>query len=462
MTATSRAGPPGAAPASAVPARPRPPSSLAPGIRVNIRGRTVYLRRLKQAPVGPLRWLAILGPGLIAANAGDDAGGIATYSQIGAKYGFELLWVLLLSTVSLALVQEMAGRLGAATGRGLLDLIRERFGIAWTLFAIAVVLLANGGVTITEFVGIGAALELFGISRFITVPLAALLVCYLVVGGTYKVVEKALLLMTLVFFAYPVAAVLAHPDWTAVARGTFLPSLHGDAEYLTLLVGLLGTTITPYMQLFQQSAVVEKGVARRHYGPERLDAYTGAVFGNLVAAFIVIATGATLHAAGSVEIETAADAARALQPVAGEQAQLLFGIGLLGASLLAAGVLPLATAYSVSEAFGFRKGVNLDFRRAPIFLGLFIGLVVVAALAALLPGLPLIPLLVGIQVLNGILLPIILLFMLLLINDHRLVGELANGRWGNLLGWGSWLLIVAAVGTLLGSQLLEGLGLLGT
>lgn len=435
-----------------------PPASLAPSIRVSIRGRTVYLRRLKHTPTGPLRWLAILGPGLIAANAGDDAGGIATYSAVGAKYGFELLWVLLVITVSLALVQEMAARLGAATGRGLLDLIRERFGVAWALFAVAVVLLANGGVTITEFVGIGAALELFGISRLVAVPLAALLVCYLVVGGTYRVVEKVLLLMTLVFFAYPIAAVLARPDWAAVAHGMLVPSVRGEPEYVTLLVGLLGTTITPYMQLFQQSAVVEKGVARRHYGPERLDAYTGAIFGNLVAAFIIIATGATLHAAGTVEIETAADAARALQPVAGDQAQALFAIGLLGASLLAAGVLPLATAYSISEAFGFRKGVSLDFRRAPVFLGLFVGLVVVAALCALVPNLPLIPLLVGIQVLNGALLPIILLFMLLLINDRRLVGDLANGRWSNLLGWGTLVLVVVAVGTLFATQLLDRLG----
>jgi len=248
--------------------------------------------------------------------------------------------------------------------------------------------------------------------------------------------KKIFLAMALIFLAYPIAAVLANPDWSAVARGAFVPSLRADPDYLFLFVGLLGATMTPYVQLFQQRSVVEKGVLRRQYGPERADAYFGAVFANIIAAFIVIATGATLHVAGVTNIQTASDAAQSLQPLVGDAAQALFAFGLLGASLLAAGVLPLATAYSVAEAFGFRKGVDLDFRRAPVFVGIFSALIALGGLVALIPGLPLIQLLVGIQVLNGMLLPVILIFLLLLVNDRRLVGSLANGLIYSLLSLG--------------------------
>ena len=443
-----------------LPVRPR---AIRPGLRLNIRGRSVYLHRLRRPPTGVWRWLAILGPGLIAAAAGDDAGGIATYSSAGAQFGYELLWVLLVITVSLALVQEMCARLGAASGRGLLDLVRERFGIGWALVVVAVVLVANGGVVITEFVGIGAAAELFGISKYIAVPLAAAVIWYLVVGGSYSRVEKVFVAMALVFFTYPVAAFLGGPDWGAVARGALVPTLRRDPGYLTLFVGLIGTTITPYMQLFQQSAIVEKGAGRRHYGEERVDAYAGAIFANLIAAFIVIAAAATLHRAGATQIESAADAARALEPVAGAAAAQLFAVGLFGASMLAGAVLPLTTAYSISEAFGFRKGVSLDFRRARFFLSLFTALVVVGAGVALLPNLPVIELLVGIQVLTGVLLPVILVFVLLLINDRRLVDDLRNSRLYNVLGWGTFALVSTAVAVLLGTQFLGlfGIDLLG-
>lgn len=436
-----------------------PARSLAPGLRLNIRGRTVRLRGLRSMPTGPLWLLSILGPGLVAANAGNDAGGIATYASVGAKYGYDLLWMMVLITFSLAIVQEMAARLGAATGRGLLDLIRERYGIGWTLFAVTVVLLANGGVIIAEFIGIGSALELFGITRWLSVPAAALAVWWLVVRGSYGRVEKVFLAMTLVFFAYPAAAFLAGPDWGEVARHAVVPTIRLDSDYLLLFVATVGTTITPYMQLFQQSAVVERGVPRRYYGPERWDAYLGALFSNLIAAFIIIATAATLHVAGTTEIETAAQAAEALAPVAGPYAQALFAVGLLGASLLAAGVLPLATAYSVSEAFGFRKGVNLDFRRAPIFIGLFSGLLVVGAAVALVPGLPVFALLIGIQALNGVLLPVILIFILRLINDRRLVGELANGRVYNALAGLTTVVLIGLVSILLLNMALGVFGL---
>jgi Mn2+/Fe2+ NRAMP family transporter len=320
------------------------------------------------------------------------------------------------------------------------------------------VLIANFGVTIIEFVGIGAAFELFGISRYLTVPLAAVLMWHLVLGGSYKSVERLFLGMTFVFFAYPVAAIFAQPNWGDVLHGTLVPTLHRDPDFITLLVGLIGTSITPYMQLFQQSAIVEKGVARDDYGPERTDIYVGAVFTNLIAAFIVIATAATLHATGQTDIRTASDAAQALAPAAGQFAEALFAVGLLGAALLAAGVLPLATAYSISEAFGFRKGVNLDFRRARTFMGLFTALVALGAAAALIPNLPVIQLLVWIQVLNGVLLPVVLVFILLLINNTRVAGQLRNGPVLNVLGWATVALVVTADVFLLGQQ---ALGLLG-
>jgi Mn2+/Fe2+ NRAMP family transporter len=284
------------------------------------------------------------------------------------------------------------------------------------------------------------------------------MIWYLVIFGTYGRVEKILLLMTLVFFAYPAAAFMARPDWSAVAKGAFVPTFRSDPAYIFLIVGLLGTTITPYIQIFQQSSLVEKGVARRHYGPERIDAYVGAIFSNLMSISMIIATAATLYVVGQRDIGSAADAARALEPVVGSAAKMLFGIGLLGATLLAGAVLPLATAYAVSEAFGAPKGVNLDFRRGKVFFSLFTALIVVGATLALIPNIPVMRLLVGVQVLNGILLPIILVFILLLINDKRLTGDLKNTRRNNLLGVGTFILITTAVLVMMGSQLLEVFG----
>ena len=443
--------------AKALPLNPRPVNR---GLRVNVRGRSVNLRGMRRSPTGLLRWLAILGPGLIATSAGNDAGGIATYSQAGAKFGYELIWVMLILTVSFGVVQEMCARLGAATGRGLLDLIRERFGIAWALFAVVIILVANGGVTVSEFVGIGAAMELLGVSKYIAVPLGALLIWYLVIFGSYRKVEKILLLMTLVFFAYPVAAFMAKPNWSEVAHGAFVPTFKADPAYIFLVVGLLGTTVTPYIQIFQQSSLVEKGVARRHYGPERIDAYVGAIFSNLMSISMIVATAATLYVVGQHEIGSAADAARALEPVVGSAARVLFGIGLLGATLLAGAVLPLATAYAVSEAFGMPKGVNLDFRRGKIFFSLFTALIVIGVVLALIPNIPVMQLLVGVQVLNGVLLPIVLVFILLLINDKNLTRELKNTKLNNIIAVGTLVLITGAVVVMLGGQLLGWLGIM--
>ena len=443
----------------AIPRLPAKPRSLRRSLRLSIRGRSVRLRGLRRTPTGLLRWLLILGPGLIATSAGNDAGGIATYSAAGAGYGYDLIWIMVIITISLGVVQEMSARLGAATGRGLLDLIRERFGIGWSLLAIGTILVANAGLVISEFVGIGAAAELVGVSKYFAIPAAAALLWYLVIYGSYAWVEKIFLAMTLVFFAYPVAAVMAKPDWMAVLRGAFIPTLRAEPAYLVMVVGLLGTTITPYMQLFQQSSSVERGIARRHYGPERVDAYFGALFSNLMSIAMMIATGATLFLAGQHDLASAADAARALEPVVGSAAKTLFAVGLFGASMLAGAVLPLATAYAVSEVFGLPKGISLDFRRARLFFGLFTALIVIGALVSLIPNVPVIEWLLAVQVLNGVLLPITLLFILRLINDAGLVGSLKNSRLYNVLGYGTFVIVTTAVVVMLGSQLLEKLGI---
>lgn len=381
-----------------------------------------------------LAYLAILGPGMIAASAGNDAGGIATFAAVGAEQGYRLLWILIPITISLGLVQEMCARMGAVTGKGLADLIRERFGVRWTAFVMLALLIANGGVTVSEFVGIAAATELFGIPRFLSVPLSAIGIWWLVVKSSYQRVERAFLLMSLVFLGYIVSAFLAKPDWSAVAVGLVKPTFSLEYAYLFTFVAIVGTTISPYMQVYVQSSVVEKGVTPENYGRTKLDVWIGTVLAILVVFFIVVSTAATLHK-HSLHIESAGDAARALEPFAGPYAEKLFAIGLFGASMLAAGVLPLATAYSISEALGFEKGVSRSFREAPIFLGVFTFLIAVGAAIAVIPGLPLIRVLLVTQVINGLLLPIILFAVLKLVNDRELMGTHVNGRVYNAGAW---------------------------
>jgi len=392
-------------------------------------------------------FLALLGPGMIAASAGNDAGGIATFASVGAEQGYQLLWILIPITISLGIVQEMCARMGAVTGKGLADLVRERFGVRWTAFIMLALLIANGGVTVSEFVGIAAATELFGVPRFISVPLSAVSIWWLVVKGSYQRVERAFLLMSLVFLAYIVSAFMARPDWSAVAVGLVKPTFSLGAAYLFTCVAVIGTTISPYMQVYVQSSVVEKGVTPEGYRKTKADVWVGTIFSNLVVFFIVVSTAATLHKFG-VRIETAADAARALKPLAGPYAEKLFAVGLFGASMLAAGVLPLATAYSISEALGFEKGVSRSFREAPIFIGVFTFLVAVGAAIAVIPHLPLIRVLLVTQVINGLLLPIILFAVMRLVNDRELMGAYVNGRMYNL---GAWLtvIIVTALSLLL-------------
>ncbi|MFL6231086.1 MAG: Nramp family divalent metal transporter [Pyrinomonadaceae bacterium] len=409
-------------------------------------------RRVRRAVTqrkGLLAYLAILGPGMVAANAGNDAGGIATYASAGATYGYKLLWVLIPITVSLGLVQEMCARMGVVTGKGLADLIREQFGVRWTMLIMLALLVANAGVTVSEFVGIAAATELFGIPRYLSVPLAAFAVWWLVVKGSYKRVERVFLVMSLVFLGYIISAFMAHPNWSEVARASVHPTFQLDSRYLFMLVALIGTTISPYMQVFVQSSVVEKGVPVEEYNLTRADVWVGTIFAISVAFFIVVSTAATMHLAGLThELESAAEAATALRPLAGRYAEILFAVGLFGASMLAAGVLPLATAYSISEAAGFEKGVSRSFREAPIFLGIFTFLIAVGSLVAILPGLPLWRVLVATQFINGLLLPVLLVAVLRLAGNRDLMGVHANGRVYNLVAWLT-VVVVSALSLLL-------------
>jgi NRAMP (natural resistance-associated macrophage protein)-like metal ion transporter len=381
-----------------------------------------------------LVYLAILGPGMITANAGNDAGGIATYASVGADHGYALLWILIPLTIGMGIVQEMCARMGAVTGKGLADLIRERFGVRWTALVMLSLLIANGGITISEFVGIAAASELLGVPRFVSVPLAAIAVWFLVVKGSYKRVERVFLLMSLVFLGYIISAFLARPDWHQVLVGTIRPSLNLQPAYLFTVVALIGTTISPYMQVFVQSSVVEKGLTVDDYHLTRIDVWAGTIFSDAIAFFIIVSTAAALFKYG-IHVDSAADAARALRPLAGPYAEILFATGLFGASMLAAGVLPLATAYSISEAFGFEKGVSSSFREAPTFLGIFTFLVALGALIAMMPGLPLIRVLLVTQVINGVLLPVILFAILRLVNNRDLMGQNINGPVYNIAAW---------------------------
>jgi Mn2+/Fe2+ NRAMP family transporter len=327
----------------------------------------------------------------------------------------------------------MAERMGAVTGKGFAELVRERMGIRVTAFVMSAVLIANAGLVVSEFAGIGAATELFGIPRFVSIPVMALVLWGMIMRGSYQRVERIFLVMALALFAYPIAAIFAHPNWSDVGRQVIRPSVTFSADYVTLFIALVGTTITPYMQIYLQSSVAERG-GEVNLGELRVDAYSGAIFSDLVAAFIIIATGATLFFSGT-QVQTAADAARALQPLAGPYAAAIFGVGLFGASVLAAAVLPLASAYPITEAFGFEKGVSSSFREAPVFHGLFTGLIALGALVAMVPGINVIQLLVYTQVLNGLLLPIELIAMLRIVNDHEVMGKATNSRAYNGVAW---------------------------
>jgi NRAMP (natural resistance-associated macrophage protein)-like metal ion transporter len=395
-------------------------------LRSAYRGRPTLPRPLRRRRGRFLAFFALLGPGLIAANAGNDAGGIATYSQVGAKYGYGLLWMMVLITLSLALVQTLAARMGVVTGKGLAELVRENYGIRWSAFATLAVLIANTGICISDFVGVGAALGLAGLPVQLTVPIVALVIWLIIVRGSYRSAERVFIWLTIPFFAYPIAAILAKPDWGEVGKAVVAPHIQTNSAYLLLFVATAGTTITPYMQLYLQSAVVERGVREEDLKAEQRQAVSGAIFADLVAAFIIIATAATLFQHGIHSIGSASDAAKALKPFAGQYAEALFAIGLLGASLLACAILPIATSYVISESLGFEKGLGHRAGEAPVFVGVITAMIGISTIVALVPGIHVISLLVGVQVVNGVLLPINLFFIWRLSRSREIMGEHRN------------------------------------
>jgi Mn2+/Fe2+ NRAMP family transporter len=406
-------------------------------------------------------FIAVVGPGLIAGAGGNDAGGIWTYSVVGARFGYSLLWAMIPTTVALIVVQEMAARMGAVTGKGLSDLIREEFGFRVTFFLMSVLVVTNFGNVMAEFAGVASSLELFGISRFIVLPVAAALVWVLVVHGTYNSVEKIFLVSSTVFVCYIFAGVLARPDWKAAAFATVTrPQDVGSGNYRYLyiytLIGLVGTTIAPWMQFYLQASVVEKGITARQFRAARWDVIVGSLFAAVIAWFIIVACAATLHTAGRTEIRDAADAAQALRPLAGEYAYILFAAGLFNASLFAATVLPISTSYTVCEGLGFESGLDKKFHEAPAFYWLYTLLIAAGAGILLIPRVPLVPIMVLSQVVNGVVLPFVLVFMLLLTNDRELMGEHANSRRYNIIAWTTVVVMIALTLTMVVMQMRSG------
>jgi Mn2+/Fe2+ NRAMP family transporter len=409
-------------------------------------------RRARRAWRRVLLLGSVIGPGLITANIDNDAGGIATYSIAGAQFGYALLWTLVPATVALIVVQEMAARMGVVTGKGLAALIRERFGVTTTFWLMVGLLITDVGNTAAEFAGWAASMELFGVTKYAAVPLGALFVWVLVVKGTYRTFERVFLVICLVYLTYAVAAVMAKPDWTDVLRRTVFPRFHLDAAYLSMTIGLVGTTITPWMQFYLQSAVVEKGVPRAHYWASRIDVIVGSFMTNIVALFIIVACGATLYPVG-IRVESAEQAAMALAPLAGRHASALFAIGLANASLFSACILPLATAYYMCEAMGWEAGVDRTWREAPQFMGLYTAFIVVGALIVMIPGMPLIAIMWVTQVINGVMLPFVLVFMLKLINDDTLMKGAPNSPWQNVVAWSTTGIMMALTVALIGSAI---------
>ena len=389
-----------------------------------------------------LLFLSVIGPGFITANVDNDPGGILTYSQAGAKFGYALLWTLIPITIALIVVQEMAARMGVVTGKGLSDLIREEFGLRAAALTMFILGMADFGNIVAEFAGVASGMGIFGISKYLVVPIAAVIVWTVIVRGSYKPVERILLLFSLIYFAYPVSAILAHPDWKLALHDTFVPQWQNNSDYLILFLGLIGTTITPWMQFYLQASVVEKGIDRRQYSLTRLDVILGCVVTDVIAFFIVVACAATLFKAGNGDIKDAAEAAVALKPFAGRFASLLFAIGLVNASMLSAAILPLATAYNICEGVGFESGIDRKFSEAPIFYGLYTFLIAFGAGVVLIPRLPLLKIILWSQVANGILLPFVLIFMLILVNRKRVMGEYRNRLTGNAIAWSTAVIVL--------------------
>jgi NRAMP (natural resistance-associated macrophage protein)-like metal ion transporter len=385
-------------------------------------------------------FFALIGPGIITSNVDNDAGGITTYSLAGAQYGLGLLWLLIPITVALIIIQEMCARMGVVSGKGLSDLIRERFGAKITFYLMIVLLLANLGNTFSEFAGIAASMEIFGVSKYISVPVGAFLVWWMVVKGNYKSIEKVFLTACVFYLSYIISGFLVHPDWSAIKTATFTPTLKFDTGMLTMAIGIVGTTIAPWMQFYLQSSIVDKGLKAESYKYARMDVIFGSISVNVVAFFIIMLCAVTLFQHG-LKIDTAKDAALALVPIAGVYCSWLFAFGLLNASLFAASILPLSTAYTICEAFGWESSLNTKFVEAPQFYGLYSLMIFLGAGFILLPNVPLIAIMYYSQVINGILLPFILIFMLLLINDKRIMGNYVNGRLMNIVSWATVVIL---------------------
>jgi NRAMP (natural resistance-associated macrophage protein)-like metal ion transporter len=404
------------------------------------------MRFLKLWKVRILLIFAIIGPGFITANVDNDAGGIYTYALAGAKYGYALLWTIIPIAFALAFAQEISARMGVVTGKGLSELIREEYGIRITFILMLALVLCNFGNVVSEFAGVASSMQLFGVEKYISVPIAALLVWAAVIHGDYKRLEKIFVFASFLYIAYIITGALAQPAWGTALKSTVrLPALSDlkDSSYLYLSVGMIGATIAPWQQFYLQSSIVDKGTSSKDLKFGQIDAIAGSIFSVIVAAFIVIACAATLFVHGHNEIRDAADAAVSLKPLGGQYAFILFSVGLLNASLFAASILPLSTAYTVCEAMGFESGLNKKFREAPEFYWLYTLLLVVGALVVLMPNFPLIRVAVLSQVLNGVLLPFVLIFMLLLVNKRDLMGKFTNSRGYNYLAWAATVLIIA-------------------
>jgi NRAMP (natural resistance-associated macrophage protein)-like metal ion transporter len=404
-----------------------------------------------------LLFLAVLGPGIITANVDNDSGGIFTYSQAGAQFGYTLLWLLVPVTLALIVVQEMCARMGVVTGKGLSDLIREEFGLRLTFLLMVLLVVVNYTNVVTEFIGIAGSLHLFHVTRFIAVPVCAVLVWLLVFKGDYKSTEKVFLVASMVYIAYVFAGVLAHPDWhKALWSSIALPARSGwrDKDYMYMAVGIVGTTIAPWMQFYLQSSIVEKGVRVKEYGASMIDVIVGCFFTDFIAWFIIVACAATLFVHGMGAIQVPSDAAESMRPLAGDYAFVLFAFGLFNASLFAASILPLSTAYTVCEGLGFESGVDKTYREAPFFYWLYALLIAGGAATVLvLPNSELINFAIWSQVLNGVLLPVIIILMLLLINRTDLMGEHKNSRLWNVIAWATSVIVIAMTGVMLWGML---------
>ncbi len=397
-------------------------------------------------------FFALIGPGIITSNVDNDAGGITTYSLAGSEYGLTLLWTLLPITFALIIIQEMCARMGVVSGKGLSDLIRERFGAKATFYLMIALFLTNLGNTISEFAGVAASLEIFGVSKYLSVPLSAFFVWWLVVKGSYKSVEKAFLVACLFYISYIISGFLAGPDWHQIRTAFFTPTLRFEPGFLTMAVGVVGTTIAPWMQFYLQSSVVDKGLKTEDYQYARADVIFGSVIVNVVAFFIVMLCAVTIFQAG-IKIETAKDAALALAPLAGKYCTWLFSFGLLNASLFAASILPLSTAYTICEAFGWESSVDRKFAEAPQFYGLYSLMILLGAGVILFPNVPLIPIMFYSQVINGALLPFILIFMLILVNDRKIMGNHTNGWTLNLISLVTIVVLIFLSGAMIWTAL---------